>query len=153
MKAKRRGRVTKIPKQYSVPLPMRNSTTVVLVTTLLIGVNAGPCDIYHNAGTPCVAAHSTVRALYDNYTGPLYSVNRSSDSAVIHINVLEAGGFADSAVQDRFCASSPACTIQRLFDQSPQSNHLDIAPGSPWYPKSDRKFPDHGVNASRYHLT
>ena len=23
-----------------------------------------PCDIYGSAGTPCVAAHSTVRALY-----------------------------------------------------------------------------------------
>eukprot|EP00666_Eupelagonemidae_sp_cell4sb_P017944 gene17944-biopygen6047 len=33
---------------------------------------AGPCDIYGGAGTPCVAAHSTVRALYAAYRGPLY---------------------------------------------------------------------------------
>eukprot|EP01047_Picozoa_sp_COSAG01_P137750 COSAG01_NODE_68311_length_264_cov_0.939394_1_plen_71_part_10 len=31
-----------------------------------------PCDIYAAGGTPCVAAHSTVRALYASYTGMLY---------------------------------------------------------------------------------
>jgi DNA-directed RNA polymerase specialized sigma24 family protein len=30
-------------------------------------------------GTPCVAAHSTVRALYANYGGSLYQVRRASD--------------------------------------------------------------------------
>ena len=29
----------------------------------------GPCDIYESAGTPCVAAHSTVRAMYAAYEG------------------------------------------------------------------------------------
>ena len=29
----------------------------------------GPCDIYGGAGTPCVAAHSTVRALFASYNG------------------------------------------------------------------------------------
>ena len=32
----------------------------------------GPCDIYAADGGPCVAAHSTVRALYATYDGPLY---------------------------------------------------------------------------------
>src|SRR5678816_396948 len=32
----------------------------------------GPCDIYAAAGAPCVAAHSTTRALYAAYSGPLY---------------------------------------------------------------------------------
>ena len=41
----------------------------------------GPCDIYAAAGTPCVAAHSTTRALYAAYTGPLYQVKRQSDGA------------------------------------------------------------------------
>ena len=31
----------------------------------------GPCDIYAAAGTPCVAAHSTTRALFAAYNGPL----------------------------------------------------------------------------------
>ena len=39
----------------------------------------GPCDIYGAAGTPCVAAHSTTRALYASYNGPLYQVKRPSD--------------------------------------------------------------------------
>jgi hypothetical protein len=45
----------------------------------------GPCDIYSAAGIPCVAAHSVVRALYANYTGPLYRVSRSSDMASLNI--------------------------------------------------------------------
>ena len=35
----------------------------------------GPCDIYAAAGTPCVAAHSTTRALYASYSGPFYRVH------------------------------------------------------------------------------
>src|ERR1700722_16544212 len=31
-----------------------------------------PCDIYAIGRTPCVAAYSTVRALYLGYHGPLY---------------------------------------------------------------------------------
>ena len=40
-----------------------------------------PCDIYAAAGTPCVAAHSTVRALFASYNGPLYQVRRASNGA------------------------------------------------------------------------
>ena len=36
----------------------------------------GPCDIYAAASDPCVAAHSTTRALYASYNGPLYQVLR-----------------------------------------------------------------------------
>ena len=39
----------------------------------------GPCDIYASAGNPCVAAHSTTRALYATYNGPLYQIMRQSD--------------------------------------------------------------------------
>ncbi|KAJ7677680.1 concanavalin A-like lectin/glucanase domain-containing protein [Mycena polygramma] len=39
-------------------------------------VAAGPCDIYAAGGTPCVAAHSTTRALFSNYSGNLYQVVR-----------------------------------------------------------------------------
>src|SRR2546430_14586911 len=31
-----------------------------------------PCDAFAAGGGPCVAAHSTVRALYSAYNGPLY---------------------------------------------------------------------------------
>ena len=52
----------------------------------------GPCDIYASGGTPCVAAHSTTRALYGAYNGPLYQVRRSSDNTTRDIGVLSAGG-------------------------------------------------------------
>ena len=35
-----------------------------------------PCDLFAQGGTPCVAAHSTVRGLFSAYTGPLYAVKR-----------------------------------------------------------------------------
>lgn len=41
---------------------------------------AGPCDIYEEGGTPCVAAHSTTRALYSSFSGALYQVQRASDN-------------------------------------------------------------------------
>ena len=47
----------------------------------------GPCDIYAAAGTPCVAAHSSTRALYASYNGPLYQVMRQSDGKTLDIGV------------------------------------------------------------------
>ena len=66
--------------------------------------DAAPCDIFASGGTPCVAAHSVVRALYAGYNGPLYSVNRTRDGARMDVRTLQAGGYADSAAQDAFCA-------------------------------------------------
>lgn len=89
----------------------------------------GPCDILQRAGTPCVAAHSTTRALYASYAGPLYEIQRA-DGKIRNIGTLGAGGFADAAAQDAFCKGS-TCTITRIFDQSPQRNDLTIeGPGS-----------------------
>src|SRR5579859_349695 len=88
----------------------------------------GPCDIYGNAGTPCVAAHSTTRALYAAYSGPLYQVRRSSDNATTSISPLSAGGVANAATQDSFC-SGTSCVITEIFDQSGHGNNLTQAPG------------------------
>jgi hypothetical protein len=85
---------------------------------------AGPCDIYQSAGTPCGAAHSTVRALYASYSGPLYQVQRASDKTTKDI-LVGSGGFADSSVQDSFC-SGTTCTIPIIYDQSPNGNHLRV---------------------------
>src|SRR5262249_39495046 len=41
------------------------------------GVTKLPCDIYADDGGPCVAAHSTVRALYASYGGPLYQLRKA----------------------------------------------------------------------------
>src|ERR1700704_2397379 len=57
-----------------------------------------PCDIYGAAGSPCAAAHSTVRALYAAYNGPLYQVTRASDNAARDIGLLSAGGYANATV-------------------------------------------------------
>jgi len=85
----------------------------------------GPCDIYAAAGTPCVAAHSTTRALYAAYDGALYQVQRASDSTYLSIGVLSAGGVADAAAQDAFCAET-TCIITEIYDQSGEGNNLTI---------------------------
>ena len=93
----------------------------------------GTCDIYAAGGTPCVAAHSTVRALYGAYTGNLYQVRRS-DNATRDIGVLAEGGVADAAAQDSFCANT-SCVITVVYDQSGRGNDLwyqgsSVVPGS-----------------------
>ncbi|KAJ7340667.1 glycoside hydrolase family 54 protein, partial [Mycena albidolilacea] len=90
-------------------------------------VAAGPCDLYSSGGTPCVAAHSTTRALFNAYTGSLYQVKRGSDGATTNITPLSAGGVANAAAQDSFCAST-TCLITIIFDQSGRGNHLTQAP-------------------------
>src|SRR5262245_12877380 len=119
---------------------MRTRTQTVLILTLaLVGTtlaiatqNAGrgtpparpqgPCDIYEAAAAPCVAAHSTTRALYASYTGPLYKVLRQSDGKTLDIGVVkpvasptpDAGGYADAAAQDAFCANT-YCWITTIY--------------------------------------
>src|SRR5688572_20399145 len=95
----------------------------------------GPCDIYAAAGTPCVTAHSTVRSLSSRYSGALYQVKRA-DGRLLDIGVL-AGGFADAAAQDRFCAGV-LCYINRIYDQLGKGNDLMQAPPGPLYPGPDK---------------
>ncbi|TMR21320.1 alpha-L-arabinofuranosidase [Nonomuraea turkmeniaca] len=92
---------------------------------------AQPCDIYASGGTPCVAAHSTTRALYGAYNGPLYQVRRSSDNTTRDIGVLSAGGVANAATQDSFC-SGTTCLITIIYDQSGRNNRLTQAPPGYW---------------------
>src|SRR6185437_5338676 len=88
----------------------------------------GPCDIYAAGGTACVAAHSTTRALYGTYDGPLYQVRRSSDNTTTNISPLSAGGVANAAAQNSFCAGT-TCVITEIYDQSGNGNNLTDAPG------------------------
>jgi hypothetical protein len=90
-------------------------------------VPRGPCDIYAAAGTPCVAAHSTTRALYAAYRGPLYQLTRQSDGRTLDIGVVRPTGHAATAAQDVFCAKA-LCVISRIYDQSGRGNHLYQAP-------------------------
>lgn len=100
---------------------------VVGIVASSSGVAAGPCDIYAAGDTPCVAAHSTTRALYDDFSGPLYQVRRGSDGSTTDIAPLSAGGVANAADQDSFCAGT-TCLITIIYDQSEQGNHLTQAP-------------------------
>jgi non-reducing end alpha-L-arabinofuranosidase len=86
-----------------------------------------PCDIYASYGTPCVAAHSMVRALYASYGGPLYQVRRSSTGTYTSIYPLSTGGYANAATQNSFCAGT-TCVITRIYDQSGHHNDLVQAP-------------------------
>ncbi|MFC4110679.1 arabinofuranosidase catalytic domain-containing protein, partial [Micromonospora zhanjiangensis] len=119
-------------------------TVLALTSTLLVSIgsvvgSATPtraaanqsCDIYAAGGTPCVAAHSTTRALYGSYNGPLYQVRRSSDNTTRDIGVLAAGGVVNAATQDSFCAGT-SCLITVLYDQSGRGNHLTQAPKGTW---------------------
>jgi non-reducing end alpha-L-arabinofuranosidase len=118
---------------------MKNSGAVVrlkVILSVIIGLSmphqkifaagACPCDIYSVGGTPCVAAHSTVRALYASYNGALYQVRRK-DNTTKDIGVLTPGGFANSAAQDSFLSGTTG-TISIIYDQSPKGNHLKVAP-------------------------
>lgn len=134
------------------PAPLRGTTSaarhlliaaVLGITTVgLVGVapasssaatGAPPCDVFASGGTACVACYSTVRALYGRYGGPRYQVTRGSNGATADIGLLNAGGCANAAAQDGFCANT-VCTITRVYDQSP--NHeftfrFNAAPPAP----------------------
>ena len=114
-----------------VGVPWTMATQVGVGRAGLSARPTGPCDIYAAAGDPCVAAHSTTRALYATYHGPLYQILRQADGKTLDIGVvpsgLDAGGYADAEAQDAFCANT-YCWITTLYDQSPQHNDLTQAP-------------------------
>ncbi|WP_432969211.1 alpha-L-arabinofuranosidase B [Dactylosporangium sp. CA-233914] len=109
------------------------ATAGALVTSVLVDAGTSqaatsqPCDIYAAGGTPCVAAHSTTRALYGSYSGPLYQVRRASDNATQDIAPVSAGSYANAATQDSFCANT-SCVITIIYDQSGRNNRLTQAP-------------------------
>jgi len=92
----------------------------------------GPCDIYKDAGQPCVAAYSTVRRLLSTYTGPLYQIRSGSSDqntgsgGETHDIGQTADGFADAAAVDAACAGT-ICTVSLLYDQSGKGSHLSVA--------------------------
>ena len=138
-----------VDKYRHLCLPAARTPTAAIARDTTPDADAGaPCDILGAAGNPCVAAHSTVRALYRAHAGPLYAVTRASDKTSRDIGCSTVGGFANSAAQDAFCEGTE-CVVSRLYDQSPQQNHLAPAPGGPWY----SPFPDKPVNATRFPLT
>ena len=95
----------------------------------------GPCDIYAAAGDPCVAAHSTTRALYASYNGPLYQVLRQSDGKTLDIGVVQPVASpsrmrADTPTRPRRTRSAPTRTAgsPRSTTSPPKHNDLTQAP-------------------------
>src|ERR1700679_416619 len=70
-----------------------------------------PCDIYASGGTACEAAYSTTRALFEAYDGPLYQVQRASDSTYLNIGCgpasAQLGGTGPGAFQAGHAGSIP----------------------------------------------
>ncbi|HYQ58837.1 MAG TPA: arabinofuranosidase catalytic domain-containing protein [Draconibacterium sp.] len=130
---KKRNRILVI---LSLALVLPAATMIVMAMAGAVGEvpdrPEGPCDIYAEGDAPCVAAHSSTRALYASYNGPLYQVTRISDGKTLDIGVVQPsegdpGGYADAAAQDEFCANT-YCMISILYDQSGTENHLIQAP-------------------------
>jgi len=116
------------------------TAAALLAGSLLVGsppaqaATSLPCDIYAAGGTPCIAAHSTTRALYAAYNGPLYQVRRSSDNTTVNVGLLAVGGVVNAATQDAFCAGT-TCVVTVVYDQSGRGNDLwyqgsTVVPGS-----------------------
>ena len=80
-------------------MPAAVTVALAMVAVVRAAVE-GPCDMTGAAGNPCVAAHSTVRALYGKYDGGLYIVQKNHSQEQLTIGVLEPGGFANKAKHD-----------------------------------------------------
>jgi hypothetical protein len=114
-----------------------------------ISTGSLPCDVLRRAGHRCVAAHSTVRLLVSSYDGPLYQVCKGSSTpgpnscqgTTQDIGVVD--GYADAALQDRFCSDAGSCTVSKLYDQSGHGNDLEPAPGG-----GNKSSPDNPANAA-----
>jgi sRNA-binding protein len=71
----------------------------------------------------------------------LYQVKRASDGKTLDVGIVapaaapapDAGGHANAAAQDAFCAGT-LCVINRIYDQSGKGNHLLQAPPGPLFP-------------------
>jgi non-reducing end alpha-L-arabinofuranosidase len=99
------------------------------VTTAQAASPTLPCDIYAAGGTPCEAAYSTTRALFASYDGPLYQVQRISDDSYLNVGLESAGGVADAAPQNAFCAGT-FCTITEIYDQTANGNTMTVSPAA-----------------------
>lgn len=66
-------------------LPVFQATVALSLVAPVLIAEAATCDVYAYGKTPCVAAHSTTRALFDAYNGALYQVKRAYDSATADI--------------------------------------------------------------------
>ncbi len=138
-----------------------SGATLALTLGALVGLPAPaqaagplPCDIYGAAGTPCVAAHSTVRALFAAYNGPLYQVTRASDGATPQRRrCWPPAATPTPATQDAFC-NGTTCSITIIYDQTPRHNDLTVVgpagtAGPADYPARRQRDRGHAPAATR----
>lgn len=86
----------------------------------------GPCDILASAGNQCFAAHSTVRALFEAYGGPLYAVKNNRTGEIANVSAIKPGGVANVSQHEKVCPAEGDCIIQYVFDQAGNGNHLHV---------------------------
>lgn len=102
-----------------------------------------PCDVLGKAGNKCVSAHSSVRVLVPDYTGPLYQLKKGNATQ----DIASVDGYADGAAHVAFCGVAE-CTFNIIYDQSGYGNHLTVAP-----PGSAKPTPSTPANASTLPVT
>ena len=120
-------------------------------------VNDLPCDIFEAACAPCVSAHSSVRVLRAEYTGPLYQICKGEYQPGPNsclgdtLDIGAVDGFADVAAHEAYCTAAQ-CTISKLYDQAAhdgnEANDLEPAP-----PGGAKKTPGEPVYASDLSVT
>jgi hypothetical protein len=118
----------------------------------------GPCDIYRDAGQPCVAAYSTVRRLLSTYAGPLYQIRSGSSDqntgtgGETHEIAQTSSGLADASSVRAICEGT-ICTVSLLYDQSGRGNHLPVAKAGNAYGGPYAEFDDFESSATRDAVT
>jgi hypothetical protein len=134
------------------PVPEGTAQSIVGPTGEGGAVATGPlpCDILEgaqDAEIECVSAHSTVRRVVSDYTGPLYQLCKGTaqpgpgSCQGETFDVGQVNGYADVAAHDEFCPAG--CTITIVYDQSPMGNDLEPAP-----PGGAKPTPGNPVKAS-----
>jgi hypothetical protein len=94
-----------------------------------------PCEVMAQdpCGAKCVAAHSTVRVIVPDYSGPLYQLCRGGSGPGPKAcrgevqNVTAKDGYADAEAHEAFCGNEN-CTITKIYDQSGQGHDLEPSP-------------------------
>ena len=118
------------PAHAAATAPARAATAAgTAKSASAAATTAEPCDIYASGGTPCEAAYSTTRALFEAYAGPLYQVQRASDSTYLNVGPESTGGVVNVAPENSFCAGT-TCTITEIYDQTSNANNMPISPGT-----------------------
>ena len=67
-----------------------------------------------------------VRALYAEYTGPLYELHRISDNTTKQIGVKPGTGFADAGAQTAFCPPSTKVRLRSTDVPAPIISKIAI---------------------------